>query len=223
MSLTVSSKTEGPEFDPAAQRTPGWVKARQGLLTASRMAEAMNFLKGGKEAADRRQLKVDILAERLTGYSIDHYVTPAMQWGMDHEDEARFVYQCDKGVAVQQCGLVLHPSIEFFGASPDGLLPDGLGLVEIKCPTSRTHIEWLLAGVVPEKHQPQMLAQLACTQRQYCDFITYDPRFPSPKDRMIRRFSPTPEDIKAVEEAARQFLKEIDEMFDILTRNTGGE
>lgn len=222
MSLTVGKKKDDiPVFDPAAQRTAGWVKARQGLLTASRMAEAMNFLKGGKESAERRQLKVDILAERLTGYSVDHFVNDAMKWGTEHEDEARFVYQCDKGVAVQQCGLVLHPTIEFFGASPDGLLPDGKGLVEIKCPTSRTHIEWLLAGVVPEKHKPQMLAQLACTRREYCDFITFDPRFPSPKDRMIRRFTPTPEEIKAVEEAARQFLKEIDEMFDVLTMNAG--
>lgn len=219
MSLTATAykPKDGPQFDPAAQGTPGWVKARQGILTASRMAEAMSFLKNGAESAERRQLKVDLLAERLTGYSIDHYVTPAMAWGTEHEEEARGVYQGATGNVVAKCGLVLHPTIEFFGASPDGLLLDGQGLVEIKCPTISTHLSWLLAGEVPAKHKPQMLAQLACTRRRYCDFISYDPRFPEQQQKLIRRFEPSQEEIEAVEEAARQFLGELDLMFDILT------
>lgn len=201
-----------PQWDPAAQGTAGWVKARQGLLTASRMAEAMEFQKNGKESKARWQLKLDILSERLTGTSENHYVTSAMAWGTEHEDEARGVYQGATGNIVTQCGLCLHPTIEFFGASPDGLLQDGLGLVEIKCPTSRTHLEWLLAGVVPDKHKPQMLAQLACTGRKYVDFITYDPRFPDGQKKMIRKFEPCKEEVAAIEEAAKAFLEEIELM-----------
>lgn len=221
MTLMVKDKSRQPVWDVSEQGSPGWLKARQGVLTASRMAEAMDFLKKGGESEKRRQLKIDILAERLAGYSVDHYVTKEMQWGIDHEPEARAFYEEITGNRVIKCGLAYHPDIEHFGASPDGLLEDGEGSIEIKCPTPRTHLTWYLAGVVPECHKPQMLAQLACTRRKYVDFISYDPRFPKPLNRLIRRFEPSREEIEAVEEAARQFLAEVEGMWEQLT--TGGE
>lgn len=216
MSLVVADPARGPIWDVSAQGTPGWIKARQGCLTASRMADAMAWLKKGGEAEARRQLKIDLLVERLTGFSIDHYVTKEMQWGIDHEAEARATYEELTGNRVQLCGFALHPDIPFFGASPDGLLGRE-GLLEIKCPTSRVHLTWTLAGEPPQQHRPQMLAQLACTRRKYVDFISYDPRFPKPHNRFIRRFQPLPEEIAAVEEGAALFLDEVEQMWDQLT------
>lgn len=205
-----------PKWDNTPQGEPGWLKARQGCLTASRMAEAMSYLKNGKESTERLQLKMDLLAERMTDYGVTHYVNDAMRWGIEHESEARGCYEDETGNIVMACGLALHDTIEFFGASPDGLIGHD-GLLEVKCPTSKTHLSWLMGGVVPEQHKPQMLAQLACTGRRYVDFISYDPRFKGDHRRMIKRFEPAPEEIAAVEAAAVQFLAELDAMFDLMT------
>lgn len=204
-----------PKWETAEQGSDQWLAARRGVLTASRMAEAMDFLKSGKESEKRLQLKFDLMAERMTGFAVDHFVTPAMRHGIENEPFAREQYEVLTGELVDLCGLALHGEIPFFGASPDGLL--GMdGLIEIKCPSTKKFIQWTMAGcVVPDEHKPQMLAQLACTGRKWVDFVAYDPRVPAPKNIFIARFEPTEEEIAAVEDAARQFLAELEEMWDV--------
>lgn len=192
-----------------------FLNARAGKLTASRMAAAMSFLKNGKPSAERTKLMHELLAERLTGDSVRHYVTPAMEHGIQTEDEARLVYECETGRLVERGVTIDHPEIDYFAATPDGFVGDGL--LEIKCPTTTTFIGWRLAGVVPEEHRPQMLAQLACTGRKWVDFFAYDPRIRKHPRFMLVRYEPKPEEIAAVEDAARQFLAELDEMFEQLT------
>lgn len=200
------------------QDDPQWVRARIGHLTASRMADALDFRKDKKPGADRVKLMHDLLAERLVDAAVDHYVTPAMQWGLDNEADARLRYEADSGNIVGRGGFVLHPTIAFFGATPDGLV-DGDGLLEIKCPTTRTYVAWRAAGVVPDEYVPQMLAQLACTRRRYVDFVAYDPRIKTPALQVfVRRFEPDAAAIEAIEETARQFLDELDALFDAFTQ-----
>lgn len=206
-----------PRWDVSEQGSVGWLKARLGVLTASRMAAATDFLKTGKESSARRKLKIDILSERLTDMATEMYVNSAMQWGIEQEPNAREQYECLTGNLVQLCGLALHDEIEFFGASPDGLVSDGL--IEIKCPTTPTYLEWYLAGEVPETHKPQMLAQLAVTGRKWCDFVAYDPRLPQSMQLFCKRFTPKREEISAIETAAKTFLAEVEEMFDKLVMN----
>ena len=141
------------------------------------------------------------------------YVTPAMQHGTDTEPAAKLTYEAATGAKVMPAPFVEHVSIENFGASPDGLLGTD-GLLEVKCPTTTKFIGWILAGVVPDEHKPQMLAQLACTQRKWVEFVAFDPRMPENRRLFIRRFEPTQEEIKAVEDAAVKFLDEVDAMFD---------
>lgn len=194
-----------------------WLSARAGKLTASRMADATDVLKSGKPSARRIKLMHEILAERMTGDSVRHFVSDAMQWGLDREAEAKSAYEAETGVMLAEAGFYDHPRIDLFGATPDALHPDG-GLVEIKCPTSQTFVEWRLAGVVPEEHKPQMLAQLACTGRAWCEFVAFDPRVRDPRYRLfVRRFAPTPEEIAAIEAAAEAFLAEVDVMWEQLT------
>lgn len=198
------------------QGTAAWHAARSGKLTASRMAAAMSFLKNGKESADRYRLKVELLCERLTGDAFPHVVTQAMRDGIEHEPLAKAAYEAETFNRVVNVGFIDHPTIEFCGASPDGLIR-AEGLIEVKCPTTPTHLTWMLAGVVPDQHKPQMLLQLATTRRKWCDFVSFDPRVPEPQQLFIRRFTPTLEQIEEVEEAARQFLRELDEMWEQLT------
>lgn len=196
----------------APQGSGAWLNQRVGCLTASRMADAMAMLKSGKPSESRNKLLIEILAERMTGDAAPHFVNDAMRHGQEQEPFAKAAYEAASGNLLDACGFVLHPTIEHFGASPDAFL-DSDYVVEFKCPTSTTHIGWLLAGVMPEQHKPQVLAQLACTQRTRAVFVSFDPRMPANRQLFIKEWTPKPEEIEAVETAARDFLKELDAMF----------
>lgn len=194
-----------------------FLDVRCGKLTASRMADALDMRKDGKPGAKRVQLLKDLLAERVTGSSIRHYVTAAMQHGLDWESTAKTEYEMASGAVIRACATIEHPAIEMFAATPDGLL-DADGVLECKCPTSPTYLEWLMAGVVPECHQPQLLAQLACTGRRYAMFVAFDPNVRDKGKRLfVRRFEPDAAEIEKVEHEARLFLSELDRMFEQFT------
>jgi putative phage-type endonuclease len=190
-----------------------WLNSRCGKLTASRMADAMDFLRDGKTPSARRvKLMQELLAERLTGDSMPHVVTDAMEHGLEYEDEAVDMFVELTGRDVKMSRYYDHPTIENFGATPDREVNDGL--MEVKCPSTPKFICWRLAGVVPEEHKPQMLAQLACTGKKWCGFLAYDPRIREVSKRLfMAKFEPSAEQIAAVENAARTFLAELDEMF----------
>lgn len=191
-----------------------WLSARAGKLTASRMADALAVLKNGKPAEARNKLMRELLAERVTGASVRHYVSPAMEHGLEYEAEAKAAYEAETGVIIAAAGFYDHPRIDSLGATPDGLIGAD-GLIETKCPTTGTMIEWVLAGVVPDQHKPQMIVQLACTGRAWCDFVAFDPRIRDARRRLfIRRYTPSAEEVAAVETGAVQFLAELDAMFD---------
>jgi hypothetical protein len=198
------------------QGTAQWFADRTGCLTASRMAAAMKRLKGGADSAERAALRIEVLAERLTGNVVPHFVTPAMQHGIDTEPAARAAYELAHGVIVQECPFIPHPTIEYFGASPDGRIGKTLG-VEIKAPTTAKFISWRLSGIVPDEHKPQMIAQCVCAGFDEVEFVAFDPRVPKHLQLFVVRFKPTQEERDAVEQAARDFLREVDDMFDQLT------
>ena len=197
------------------QQTGAFWNARTGKLTASRMAAAMAFLKTGKESAARRDLKVELLAERLTDNILQKYVTAEMQWGIDHEAMAKEAFEHKTGIKVTDVGFVDHPMIENFGASPDGVTSDAR-CIEIKCPKTATHVGYLLDGEIPEQYKPQMTVQAACTGRAVW-FASFDPRLPPKQQLFYKLFEPTPGEIAQVEQQAMQFLWEVEEMFDHIT------
>lgn len=213
MSL-VARDPQAPAVVP--QGTAAWVRERIGHLTASNMAKAIAFKKDGKETAERAKLKAQVIAERMVDGAVDHYVTPEMEWGLMYEHEAQAKYAELSGRHVTPGGFVHHRTIEFFGASPDSFV-DHDGLLETKCPKTETHIGYMLAGVVPEDYQPQMLAQIACTGRKWVDFCSYDPRIKDERRRIfIRRFEPRASEIAEIECLALKFLAEVDAMFEAL-------
>ena len=193
-----------------------FLAARAGKLTASRMNDALAVLKNGAPAKARSDLIRDILAERLTGESVRHFVNDAMQWGLDREPEAKQAWEAHSGNFIIPCGVYDHPSIDMFAATPDGLLDDN-GLIEVKCPTTPTFVEWVMGGVVPEQHKNQMLAQMACTGRKWCEFVAFDPRVKKRSPLFVRRFAPPAEEIARIEAAAEAFLAEVDRAWEQLT------
>lgn len=196
-----------------------WLALRAGKLTASRMNDAMAFTKKLESMAARNDYLRELLAERICDHSARHFVSEAMRHGIAYEDEAKIAYEAATGNLLTDprtaadLGFFSHPRIENFGASPDSLLGKH-GLLEVKCPTTPKFVAWKLAGVVPEEHQKQMIAQLACTGRRYCVFCAYEPRIREVDRRLfILRFEPTREQITEVETAAIAFLETLDEMF----------
>lgn len=197
----------------ASAGTPAWHAARRGMLTASRVADALAVLKNGKPAESRLRLAFDLAAERMTGIAVEHYVSPPMQWGIDNQAGAVDEYEIRTGLFCGPEVFVLHPTIEFFGATPDATVGDD-GLLEIKCPQTSTHLRWVNDGVVPEQHRPQLLAQLACTRRKWVDFMSFDPRIQNPAAQcFVRRFEPTGAEIEQIENGAREFLALVDAIF----------
>jgi hypothetical protein len=192
------------------------MSARTGKLTASRMRSSMKRLKNGEDSAERKNLKIEILCERMTGDIVDKFVSTAMQWGIEKEPEAKAAYEKKTGRLIKDVGFIDHPRIEFCGASPDGFVDDGL--IEIKCPNTATHVGWILDGGIPEEHKAQMTLQAAVTGRGWVDFVSYDPRMPEPQQLLVRRFYPTAGEIAEIEAEAEKFLAEVDGLFETITR-----
>lgn len=191
------------------QGSPEWFEARRGFVGASAINDVMSATKSGGEAATRRNLRARIIAERLTGICADSFTSSAMQWGIDNEPIARAAYEVATGNEVEQVGFILHPSIKMTGASPDGQISDD-GLIEIKCPNTATHIDYLLGGVAPTEYRNQMLWQMECTGRKWCDFASYDPRMPEDMQLFVVRFMRDDDRIAELREGVTKFLSEVD-------------
>jgi putative phage-type endonuclease len=191
-----------------AQRTPEWHQARLGLLTGSRAADMLATIQKG-EAAARRDLRVQLLVERLTGQASESgYVSPEMQWGTDHEAEALAAYESHTGQIVAPVGFVQHDTLQA-GCSPDGWTLDRVGLVSIKCPKSATHLRYLKSNGMPSEHRAQTLHELWITGCQWCDFVSYDPRFPEHLRLLVVRVSRDESAIAEYTDKAKAFLTEL--------------
>lgn len=189
------------------QGSEEWLAARAGRVTASRVADLMAKTRSGP-GASRANYLAELVAERLTGQPAARFTNGAMQWGTDQEPNARAAYAFAYGVEIEETGLVMHPTIADFGASPDGLVGSD-GLIEIKCPNTATHIDTLLNKTVPQKYVLQMQTQMACTGRQWCDFISYDPRMPAEMQMWVQRVQRDDKLIGQIETEVAAFLAEL--------------
>jgi len=189
------------------QRTTEWFAQRCGHLTASRIADMMARTQKGW-GASRANYAAQLIAERLTGVAESGFTSAAMQHGIDTEAAARAAYGFMQDVEVVEAPFVLHPRLAWSGASPDGFVGDD-GLVEIKCPNTATHITTLRGGEIPDKYIKQMQWQMACTEKDWCDFVSFDPRMPVEMQLHIQRVDRDNDLIAEIESAAIGFLDEI--------------
>lgn len=223
-------------MDPL-QGTEEWFKERLGKLTASNMGAALAVKKDGSDYAERENLKMRIIAERLTQEITFGYVNDAMKWGIECEPACKKLLT-SLGYEIQNLGFINHPKIENFGASPDGIIYNYLAykkhtmvtdeiydkkfILEIKCPTTPTHLKWLLSGEIPEEHKPQMLAQMACTGIYKAIFVSYDPRIKLKHLQLfIREFTPAEKEIIDITYKAKNFLNEVEEIMDLIKISKG--
>jgi len=201
------------ERDCMEQRTEEWFAARLGKVTASRVADVLAKIKFG-ESASRKNYKMELVVQRLTGKAGESFTNAAMEWGTEQEPFARMAYEAYTGTFVKEEGFVDHPTIEGFGCSPDGIV--GEGLIEIKAPNTANHIETVLENKAPSKYIPQMQAQMACTGAKWCDFVSFDPRVPEDLQLFVVRVERDQEYIDAMEVEVKQFLSEVLDLFNQL-------
>jgi putative phage-type endonuclease len=198
------------------QGTESWFADRLGKVTASRLADVLAKTKTGYSAS-RDNYMAQLICERLTGLKGESFTNAAMQHGTDTEPLARAAYEALQDVLVDEVGFVPHPSIEMAGASPDGLVGTD-GLLEIKCPNTATHIETLLSQGVPGKYNTQMQFQMACTGRQWCDFVSFDNRLPEMFQLFVTRVPRDEVFIRLIESEIVQFIAELDDKINKLMK-----
>jgi putative phage-type endonuclease len=194
------------------QRSEEWFQARLGKVTASRVADVLSKIKSG-ESASRRNYKIQLVSERLTGEKQETYINQAMQDGIDREFYAREKYVQQFG-EVEEVGFVKHPTLEA-GASPDGMVGDD-GIIEIKCPMGTTHTETLMTQEVPSKYIPQIQFQLRCTGRKWCDFVSYNPMFPPHLQVFVKRVEADEVYQMELDKEIEAFLLEVQTIIDRL-------
>jgi putative phage-type endonuclease len=190
------------------QGSPEWDAIRRGKVTASRVADVVRTTKSGI-AASRKNYLAELLCERLTGVTAERFVSAEMRWGTEKEPEARALYSLVTGAEVREVGFVIHPWISHSGASPDGFVGDA-GEVQFKCPNTATHIEALLGASINPDYIAQMQWGMACSGREWCDFVSYDPRLGPEMQLFIRRVHRDQGRIIELEMAVRDFLAELD-------------
>ena len=196
-------------MDNMEQRTDDWFTARLGKVTASSLHKVLARTKTGY-GADRANYLTQLVLERVTNSKAEGYVNAEMQWGLDQEPFARAAYEAHTGVLVDEIGFMPHPTIEMSGASPDGLVGDS-GMVEIKCPSSKTALEcWLSDDPVESKYFAQMQWQMACAGRDWCDYVVFDPRMPQKAQLFIYRVNRDNEWLATTEKEVVKFLAEVD-------------
>ena len=194
------------------QQTTQWFKDRSGKVSASRCADLMAKTKSGYSTS-RKNYMMELIIARLTGMMLlDNFTSPAMQWGIETEAEARKQYEAETLNIVEECGFI--SLTDDVGCSPDGLIGED-GLLEIKCPNSATHIETLISSKVDRKYLLQIQFQLWVTGRKWCDFVSYDPRWPVELRLYIQRVGRDEETITEIKKEVDLFLKE---MFDMLNK-----
>jgi putative phage-type endonuclease len=189
------------------QGSPEWFGVRCGKVTASRVADIIRRTKTGFSTS-RANYMAELVAEKLTGTPATSFTNVAMQWGTDNEPNARAAYEFKTANEVALLGFAIHPTIRDSGASPDGLVGAD-GLVEFKCPNTATHIETLLSGKIDPDYITQMQWQMACTGRQWCDWVSYDPRMPESLKLFVQRVERDQGRIDELEAAVLGFLDEL--------------
>jgi putative phage-type endonuclease len=207
-------------YNGIEQGSEEWFKARLGKVTASGVADVLAKTKSGVSAS-RGNYLIKLAIQRTTGAIEEGFTNDAMQWGKDNEAQARVAYEVRSGNFVDQVAFVDHPTIKWFGASPDGLI-DSDGLVEIKCPNSSTHWEYFKYNRPPQKYVIQMQAQMACTGRAWCDFVSFDPRMPERSKLLIVRVLRDNEFIANMENEIQQFLDEVEVEVNLMKGITNG-
>lgn len=205
------------------QRSKEWFEMRCGCITASRFADVMTEpqskadREAGKLSKSAETYLLEKVGECLTGFAVQGNPTPTQQWGIDWEPHAKRVYSELTGYDVAEPGFCVHPMFDKVGCSPDGLI-EAAGGLEIKCPaTTKEHVRVLTAQGVPSQYKAQVQGSMWVTQREWWDFVSYDPRIDTEAALVKVRCNRDEDYIAKLERACLRFLERMEEVLSVVT------
>lgn len=191
------------------QHTPEWWASRVGKVTASRIGDLMARTQKGW-GAPRRHYLAEKVAERVTGKPRDQRRVASLDQRLEMEPDARIAYEFYSDNQVEQVGFIDHPRIPNAGASPDGLIALDGGM-EIKCPDTATHIDIITGGQIDRDYLLQCQFGMACTDREWWDFVSFDPNMPEELKLYVQRVERNDQLIAEIETNVIEFLAEVDQ------------
>lgn len=196
----------------AEQGSAAWHLDRSGCATASSFADIIAVSKtNGKPLKAREDYMWKLAGERIYGIPTESISAKSMEWGKEIEPFARQAYEVETGCLIVERGFVPHWYIAHCGGSPDGLVNLDGG-IEIKCPKDRrVHIQTWRDGM-PADHIPQVQGNLWINQREWFDFISYDPRAPKELQLYIQRIYRNEVYIKLLESHVTDFLVDVNKL-----------
>jgi hypothetical protein len=202
-----------------AQGSEEWLKARSGLLTASKADSILTPLFKVKDGKAVDTLIAKSLAEKWTGRPLpeDAINSLPMEFGSILESEARPAYTLLTGQEVREVGLITTDD-DACGASPDGIIGDDCG-IEIKCPNASTHIKYLLAGKVPDDYVVQVHFSMFVTNFSHWIFMSYRREMPP----LILDVKRDEKILVQIEEAVESFKSKMDTGWKTLIMLNGGQ
>ena len=186
------------------QGSQEWLEMRLGKVTASRMKDVLTNGRGGNPSKTAESYMIELIAERLTGESKPFFENDAMRWGTETEPQARAMYELESGNDVEEVAFIVKD--EFIGVSPDGLIGSA-GMLEIKCPTTSTQVRRALSGEYHNDYIAQIQAQLWVAEREWCDFVSFDPRLDCGASFLIERVNRDHLFISIMEEKTAVFIE----------------
>ena len=205
------------------QRTDEWIQLRVGKLTASQAGKMLALTKSGW-SVQRHDLRMQIACENITGFSCEtpFVANEAVQRGLDQEEASVRFYESLTGAVVDRSVGFLESDDGTCGCSPDGLVTESIsndaaghvrGLLECKNPTTKNHVVYMRAGVVPPQYVAQLTHSLfvAGPDYQFIDFFSYDSRLPPGLDAFLVREWRDEEKMAVHADAVAVFLREIDD------------
>jgi putative phage-type endonuclease len=202
-------------IDNIEQGSHDWLMCRLGKVTGTGFSKVISNGRGGAISKTSQTYMVELLAEILRGEPSPFFMNDAMRWGSDTEPQARAMYELRHGVDVRQVAFIEHN--DFVGVSPDGLVGDD-GMIEIKCPDTKTQIVRYLDSIgLPSDYEAQVQGQLWVSEREWCDFVSFDPRIDVDASYIETRVYRDEDYIKRLESKVSDFVDELHTKLKVLT------
>ena len=179
-------------------------------ISPSQFSKIMTSGRGkGNDFGKTAESYADEVVCRIMGFPVDDYMSEAMQFGIDNEPLAVEAYELEKVVQVDYTkDRVVHPEYEYISGEPDGLVSDD-GIIEIKCPNPSNHFKNLLNGEQISQYMYQIQGYMWLTDRQWCDFVSFRPDYPTKYRISINRVVRDQDIIDSLEERCVMFWNDL--------------
>jgi putative phage-type endonuclease len=202
-------------IETCEQGSAEWLAMRLGKVTASKVSDVLSKGRGSAPSKMSETYMIELIAEVLTGNSKPFFENDAMRWGTETEPQARAMYAVNNDfVDVKEVAFVEHN--EQIGISPDGLIGED-GLLEIKCPNTTTQIKRALSNDYSADYKAQIQMQLWVTEREWCDFLSFDPRLDCEAGYLQQRVFRDEEYIEEMKVKVYAFVEKMNEIIEQLT------